>query len=140
MGHTSLGKFRGFKLHAAVNQLGLPLRALVTPGNKYDGPFLPRLIEDLEANYVLADAGYCSKRNTMAVKEIDAEPVIADNPRRKGKSHKIECCELLKQKRYVIEQFNGHVKGNVLNECWIRLQRISQESVDGIGWTHKYGC
>jgi hypothetical protein len=60
-GHTSLGKFRGFKLHAAVNQLGLPLRALVTPGNKYDGPFLPRLIEDLEANYVLADAGYCSK-------------------------------------------------------------------------------
>ena len=33
-GHTSRGKFRGFKLHAAVNQLGLPLRAFVTPGNK----------------------------------------------------------------------------------------------------------
>ena len=31
-GHTGRGKFRGFKLHAAVNQLGLPLRALVTPG------------------------------------------------------------------------------------------------------------
>jgi hypothetical protein len=30
-GHTGRGKFRGFKLHAAVNQLGLPLRALVTP-------------------------------------------------------------------------------------------------------------
>jgi transposase len=118
-GHTSKGKFRGFKLHAVVNQLGLPLRALVTPGNKYDGPFLPRLIEDLEANYVLADAGYNSKRNTKAVMEIDAVPVIADNPRRKGKSRKIECCELLKQKRYVIEQFNGHVKGNVLDECWL---------------------
>src|SRR4030067_2174885 len=26
--HTSRGKFRGFKLYAAVNQLGLPLRAL----------------------------------------------------------------------------------------------------------------
>jgi hypothetical protein len=51
-GHTSRGKFRGFKLHAVVNQLGLPLRALVTPGNKYDGPFLSRLIEVLEANYV----------------------------------------------------------------------------------------
>ena len=62
-GHTSRGKFRGFKLHAAVNQLGLPLRALVTPGNRYDSPFLPGLIEDLEADYVLADAGYDSKTN-----------------------------------------------------------------------------
>jgi hypothetical protein len=49
-GHTGRGKFRGFKLHAAVNQLGLPLRALVTPGNRYDSPFLPKLIEDLEAD------------------------------------------------------------------------------------------
>jgi len=27
-GYTSRGKFRGFKLHAAVNQLGLPLRGV----------------------------------------------------------------------------------------------------------------
>ena len=46
VGTYEQGKFRGFNLHAAVNQLGLPLRALVTPGNSYDGPFLPRLIED----------------------------------------------------------------------------------------------
>jgi hypothetical protein len=26
---------------------------------------------------------------------------------------------LLKTKRYVIEQFNGHVKDNVLDECWV---------------------
>ena len=52
-GHTSRGKFRGFKLHAAVNQEGLPLRAVVTSGNRYDSPFLPELIEDLEADYVL---------------------------------------------------------------------------------------
>jgi hypothetical protein len=68
-GHTGRGKFRGFKLHAAVKHLGLPLRALVTPGNKYDSPFLPKLIEDLEADYVLADAGYCSKQNVKAVKD-----------------------------------------------------------------------
>jgi transposase len=127
-GHTSRGKFRGFKLHAVVNQLGLPLRALVTPGNKYDGPFLPKLIEDLEADYVLADAGYCSKRNTEAVKDINAKPAIADNPRRRGKNRKIECCELLKQKRYVIEQFNGHVKDNVLDECWIRPRGLVKKA------------
>ena len=118
-GHTSRGKFRGFKLHAAVNQIGLPLRALVTPGNRYDGPFLPKLIEDLEAEYVLGDAAYHSKRNIRAVRDIDAVPVFADNPRKKGKSRKIEPSELLKQKRYVVEQFNGHFKANVLDECWV---------------------
>jgi hypothetical protein len=118
-GQTSRGKFRGFKLHAAVNQLGLPLRALVTPGNRFDGPFLPKWIEDLETEYVLADGAYCSKANFKAVKEINAKPVIADNPRKKGKSRKIKSDVLLKTKRYVIEQFNGLIKDNVLDGCWL---------------------
>ena len=118
-GHTGRGKFRGFKLHTAVNQLGLPLRVLVTPGNKYDGPFLPKLIKDLEADYVLADAGYCSKRNIAAIKDIGAVPVIADNPRKKGKGCKIKPNMLLRKRRYVVEQFNGHMKDNVLGECWL---------------------
>jgi transposase len=136
-GYTSRGKFRGFKLHAAVNQSGLPLRAIVTPGNKYDGPYLPRLIEDLEADYVLADAAYSSKTNYKAVKAIDAVPVIADNPRKKGKSCKIESSWLLKAKRYVIEQFNGHVKDNVLGECWVLAYRFSEEGGYGYGGLDK---
>ena len=48
-GFTGRGPFRGFKLHAAVNQLGLPLKGKVTAGNRYDGPLLPSLLEDLEA-------------------------------------------------------------------------------------------
>jgi transposase len=127
-GHTGRGKFRGFKLHAAVNQLGLPLRALVTPGNKYDSPFLPKLIEDLEADYVLADAGYCSKQNVKAVTDIGAVPFIADNPRKKGKSRKIKCNRLLSEKRYVIEQFNGHIKANVLKECWVRPKGLLKKA------------
>jgi hypothetical protein len=127
-GHTGRGKLRGFKLHAAVNQLGLPLRALVTPGNCYDSPFLPKLIEDLEADYVLADAGYCSKQNIKAVKDMGAVPVIADNPRKKGKSRKIEPNEILKKKRYVIEQFNGHIKDNVLDECWVRPKGLVKKA------------
>ena len=127
-GHTGRGKFRGFKLHAAVNQLGLPLRALVTPGNRHDSPFLPKLIEDLEADYVLADAGYNSKRNIQAVKDIGAVPLIADNPRKKGKSRKIKCSELLREKRYVVEQFNGHVKDNVLDKCWVRPRGLVKKA------------
>jgi transposase len=126
-GHTSRGKFRGFKLHAAVNQLGLPLKAVITPGNRYDSPFLPGLIEDLEADYVLADAGYDSKTNKEAVKAIDAEPVIACNPRR-GKRKKIRHAALLKTKRYVVEQFNGHLKANVLKQCWMRPRGLVKKS------------
>ncbi len=46
-------------------------------------------------------------------------PVIADNPRKKGKRCKIEPSELLRKQRYVVEQFNGHVKENVLGNCWV---------------------
>lgn len=127
-GHTSRGKFRGFKLHAAVNQSGLPLRSIVTPGNRYDGPFLPALIEDLEADYVLADAAYSSKRNFLVVKDIDAWPVIADNPRKRGKSGKIGPEVLLKTKRYLVEQFNGHLKANVLGGCWVRPKGLVKKA------------
>ncbi|NLD65255.1 MAG: transposase [Crenarchaeota archaeon] len=118
-GHTSRGKFRGFKLHAVVNQLGLPLRALVTPGNRFDGPYLPKLVEDLEADYVLADGAYHSKANFEAIRAINAVPVIADNPRKKGKRRKIEADALLVAKRYLVEQFNGLIKCEVLDECWL---------------------
>jgi len=127
-GITSKGPFKGFKIHAVVNQAGLPLKAVVTSGNCYDSPFLPRLIEDLEADYVLADAGYNSKRNLKAVRDMGAVPVIADNPRRRGKERKIECCELLREKRYVIEQFNGHFKDNVLKHCWLRPKGLLKKS------------
>ena len=127
-GYTSRGKFRGFKLHAAVNQLGLPLRALVTPGNRFDGPFLPKLIEDLEADYVLADGAYNSKRNFEAVAAINAKPVIADNPRKKGKSRKVESDLLLRTKRYVIEQFNELIKDDVLDECWLWPRGLSKKT------------
>ena len=126
-GHTGRGKFRGFKLHAAVNQLGLPLRALVTSGNRYDSPFFPKLIEDLEADYVLADAGYDSKVNRKAAKASNAEPVIAPNSRR-GKRKKIKHAGLLKSERYVIEQFNGHIKANVLKECWVRPKGLVKKA------------
>jgi transposase len=87
-GFTCRGPFKDFKLHAVVNQLGLPLKAILTPGNCFDSPFLPKRIEDLEAQYVLADAGYDSLQNLKAVKDMGAVSVIAVNPRRKGKQCK----------------------------------------------------
>jgi len=126
-GYTSEGPFRGFKLHAIVNQLGLPMKAVVTPGNRYDSPLLPDLLEDLEAEYVLADAGYDSKRNINAVEAMGAVPVIASNPRR-GKRRRIRHGELLRAKRYLVEQFNGHVKDNILKRCWMRPKGLVKKA------------
>ena len=64
-GYMSRGKFRGFKLHVVVNQLGLPLKATVTPENLFDSPLLPDLLEDLDADYVLVDVATIQKENQV---------------------------------------------------------------------------
>ena len=127
-GFTRKGPFRGFKLHAAVNQLGLPMKGTVTAGNRYDGPLLPSLLEDLEAGYVLADAGYDSRRNMEAVKAMGAQPVIASNPRRSGKRRRLKHRGLLKAKRYPVEQFNGLIKNHVLKGCWTKPKGIAKKA------------
>lgn len=127
-GFTCRGRFKGFKLHAVVNQLGLPLKAIVTPGNCFDSPLLPKLIEDLEAQYVLADAGYHSKVNLKAVKEMGAKPIIAVNPRRKGKEGKVTNAEFFRGKRYPAEQFNSHSKHNILKGCWVRPRGLLKKT------------
>ncbi len=128
-GYTHEGPFRGFKLHTIVNQMGLPLKALITPGNRHDSPLLPSLLEDLEADYVLADAGYDSESNIKSVKAIGAIPVIAVNPRN-GRRRRLvpEHAELLKAKRYLVEQFNGLVKNDVLKKCWTRPKGITKKA------------
>jgi hypothetical protein len=127
-GFSSRGPVKGFKLHVAVNQLGLPLRAIVTSGNRFDSIFLPKLIEDLEAQYVLADAGYHSLTNLKAVKAIGAVPIIAVNPRRKGKEGKASNAVFFGGRRWPVEQFNGHCKANVLRGCWVRPKGLVKKT------------
>lgn len=127
-GFSSRGPFKGFKLHVAVNQLGLPLKGIVTSGNRFDSIFLPQLIEDLEAPYVLADAGYHSLENIKAVEAVGGVPIIAVNPRRKGKEGKISNAEFFKGMRYPVEQFNSHAKHNVLKGCWVRPRGLLKKT------------
>lgn len=127
-GFTSRGPVKGFKFHSAVNQLGLPLNAIVTPANCFDSPLLPKLIGDLEADYVLADAGYHSLKNIQAVKDMGAEPVIAVNPRRKGRESKVSNAVFFGGRRWPVEQFNGHCKANVLRGCWVRPKGLLKKA------------
>jgi len=124
-GFTGRGPFKGFKLHIAVNQRGLPLKSEVTLGNRYDGSLLPSLVEDLEAEYVVADAAYDSKTNRKAARRIGAKPVIAQNPRRSSKKPKHR---RLLRKRYLVEQFNGLVKNHVLKRCWTKPKGILKKA------------
>jgi transposase len=127
-GFTSRGPVKGFKLSVAVNQLGLPLRATVTPNNCFDSPILPKLIEDLEADYVLADAGYHSLKNLQVVRNMGAVAIIAVNPRRQGKEHKVSNATFFGGKRWPVEQLNGHCKSNVLRGCWVRPRGLLKKT------------
>lgn len=77
---------------------------------------------------MLADAGYDSLENIAAVKAIGAIPIIAVNPRRKGKAGKVSNAVFFGGRRWPVEQFNGHCKANVLRGCWVRPSGLLRKS------------
>ena len=48
------------KIHLAVDAHGMPLRIIITKGTRADCTQADRLIEGLDADYLLADRGYDS--------------------------------------------------------------------------------
>ena len=124
-GFYSRGPFKGFKVHVSVDQLGLPRKAIITPGNRHDSPFLPKLISGLSPKDVIGDAGYDSETNRNACKAIGAKPHIATNPRKSGKRrYTPPSC---KRKRYIIEQFNSRLK-EMLQNCWQKFKGLAKKA------------
>lgn len=124
-GYYSRGPFKGFKVHVSVDQLGLPRKAVVTPGNRNDSPFLPELIRGLRPKDVIGDAGYDSEANRKACRETGAKPHIATNPRRSGKRRYTP--PLCKRKRYIVEQFNSRFK-EMLGRCWLWFKGLAKKA------------
>ena len=124
-GYYSRGPFKGFKVHVSVDQLGLPRKAVVTPGNRYDSPFLPELIHGLKPKDVIGDAAYDAEGNRKACREIGARPHIATNPRKSGKRRYTP--PLCKRKRCIVEQFNSRFK-EMLGECWLRFKGLAKKT------------
>lgn len=122
-GFYSKGPFKGFKVHLSVNQDGLPMKATLTPGNRHDSQFLRELL--VEAEKVLGDAGYDSQANGKLCREKGSEAVIARNPRRTGRKFKTP--ELLKRKRYLVEQFNSILK-ECMQGCWKLVRGIRRKA------------
>lgn len=125
VGFYSRGSFKGFKAYVSVDQLGLPRKALVTPGNRHDSPFLPELIGEKRARDMIADAGYDSKRNRSACRGIEAKPHVATNPRRSGRRRHTP--PLYKREHYIVEQFNSRLK-EMLNNSWRRFKGLARKA------------
>ena len=61
IGHSSLGEFRGFKLHVLINEKGVVCQYAITPANVHDiAPVKEGFLEG-HTGIILADSGYISR-------------------------------------------------------------------------------
>jgi hypothetical protein len=85
IGHKSAdSSFFGFKTHLAMTQERIITGAVVTSGEKGDGPILPLLIEQSQNNglaidTVIGDAAYSGKKNLELAKEKNIQIVAKLN-------------------------------------------------------------
>ena len=63
-------------MHLAVDANGMPIRVIVTEGNRHDCREACALIEGLSAQYLLADRGYDSNHIIEFAENLDIECVI----------------------------------------------------------------
>jgi len=66
-----------------ADQLGRPLRFILTPGQAGDVTQAPALLHGRRAAYVIADTAYDSRALRQIIADLGAQPVIPSNPTRK---------------------------------------------------------
>lgn len=123
-GEQALGRSRGgfsTKIHLATDALGNAIRFILTGGERNDITQAEALIENLFADYVLADKGYDSEAFVLKLKASGAEVVIPSRINRNQprvidehlykERHLIECCiGKLKHFRRVFSRFDKLAK------------------------------
>jgi transposase len=109
-GTQSLGRSRGgfsTKIHLATDALGNALRFILTGGERNDITQAEQLIENLYAEYVIADKGYDSEAFVLKVKGQNSEAVI---PSRSNHKVQREIDKHLYKERHLIENQIGKLK------------------------------
>ncbi len=109
-GEQALGRSRGghsTKIHLATDALGNALRFILTGGQHNDITQGEALIENLVADYVLADKGYDADAFVLKLKEMGAEVII---PSRVNRKQQREIDEHLYKERHLIECCIGKLK------------------------------
>jgi transposase len=104
------------KIHTAVRGLGLPVRFILTAGQRNDITQALGLICGLPADFVMGDTAYDADHFRQDIAAIGAQAVIPSNPSRARKPgldkalykerHLIECCfNKLKQFRRIATRY-----------------------------------
>ena len=109
-GAQSLGRSRGrfsTKIHLATGALGNALRFILTGGERNDITQAERLIENLLADYVIADKGYDSETFILKLKVQNSEAII---PSRSNHKVQREIDQHLYKERHLIENQIGKLK------------------------------
>jgi transposase len=109
-GAQSLGRTQGgfsTKIHLATEALGNAVRFILTGGERHDITQAEPLIENLYADYVMADKGYDAQAFVLKLKKRDCEAIIASRS-----NHKVQRLidEHLYQERHLIENQIGKLK------------------------------
>ena len=90
------------KVHVAVNDNGLPVKALITSGTVTDCSKAIELIDGLEGDIVIADKGYDSTEIVEFVEESGMKSVI---PPRKNRLQQRYYDKWLYKRRHLVENF-----------------------------------
>jgi len=96
---------------------GIPIKMILSSGNRHDIKFTEELIKDIKTDTILADRGYDAKwfRNLIQ------NPVI---PCRRNRKVQIEYDEELYKKRNVVERFFQRIKR--FRRIGIRYEKTAQ--------------
>jgi transposase len=95
------------KIHLACDALGNAIRFILTGGERNDITEAESLIENLSADYVLADKGYDSEALVLKLEELGSEAVIPSRANRK--TQRVIDRHLYKE-RHLIECYIGKLK------------------------------
>ena len=121
-----MGRSRGgltTKIHALVNQTGLPIRFYLTPGQSHDAPVCEFLLDRLQPGQsVLGDKAYDADWIRNMIWEQGAIDVI---PSKKNRINPKEFDQEVYKKRNLIERFFGRIKAS-FRRIATRYEKTSQ--------------
>ena len=109
-GPEAMGRTKGgmnTKIHAVVDEAGLPVRLLISPANDGDITHAPEMIEGLPAEAIVADKGYDSDE---FVDQIHRQGATACVPPRSNRLNPRKYSKASYKKRHLVENFFEKIK------------------------------
>jgi transposase len=109
-GDQAIGRSRGgltSKIHAAVDALGNPVKILLTGGQTHDSVVATELLENIEAEHVIADKAYDVN---AILEEIEGRGSIPVIPAKKNRLKQRFYDKHLYKERHLVENFFCKIK------------------------------